>query len=81
MEIYQLSKYENISERLKRLASNASSSTGTSAESFQGYGARNNQYAPAAKKDNLSMEVDSRAKYMENLKYSKFTTLETEYRP
>lgn len=77
MEIYHISKYENIAERLRRLASNPNLNTNNSEQS-QTYAYRHNQPAASHKKENQTFDADQRTKYGENLKYSKISTIETE---
>lgn len=77
MEIYHVSKYENIAERLRRLASNPALNP-TNNEHSQGYAYKHTQPIALHKKENQAFEVERRTKYVENLKYSKISTLETE---
>lgn len=54
MEIYQLSKYENIADRLKRLASNANNATAPHVDSLEPTVQKTNPYGSVAKKENVS---------------------------
>ena len=64
MEIYQLSKYENIADRLKRLASNPNNATATPKEKFQPQVQKANHYVSESKKDNASTQPQSRVNYL-----------------
>lgn len=64
MEIYQLSKYENIADRLKRLASNASINTANPVDTLQPQGLKASLYGNVVKKENMSAEPQSRTKYL-----------------
>lgn len=80
MEIYQLSKYENIADRLKRLASNVNNATSAPVDSLETAVQKASQYGSVAKKENVSAQPQSRLKYLQSLKNHKFATLETDYR-
>lgn len=77
MEIYNISKYENIAERLRRLASNPNFNQNNSEQS-QTYAYKHSSPSVLHKKENQTFDADRRAKYVENLKYSKISTIETE---
>ena len=77
MEIYHISKYENIAERLRRLASNPALNT-TNCEQSQSYAYKHAQPVASHKKENQTFDAERRTKYVENLKYSKISTIETE---
>lgn len=77
MEIYHVSKYENIAERLRRLASNPTLNSNHN-EHSQGYAYKHTQLVALHKKENQTFDADRRTKYVENLKYSKISTIETE---
>lgn len=64
MEIYQFSKYENIADRLKRLASNANYATATPVDTLQLQGQKAIQYGNVARKENMNTELQSRTKYL-----------------
>jgi hypothetical protein len=70
MELYQLNKYENIADRLKRLSSPTNCNTADS----KGQGVRENHRPFEVRRD--PTEQPWKGKYAQGTNYSKFSTLE-----